>query len=154
MLFGSACEYMANLTTIFILVKDQMAMFEQNQVAHLLWAVFTDARSYLSTPHHDQMGNPPASTLNWLIGAIRGRSLPETLLGTLLQSLLGGTSSPHSGNPYQLESQNSQPDEEQGGRTRYQLGLPEPNPNVNSRIKAATAEKHRGVLLRMWTFEW
>jgi hypothetical protein len=39
MVFGSSCEYMPQVTTIFFLVKDRMAMFEKikcNQVVHLL----------------------------------------------------------------------------------------------------------------------
>ena len=33
-------------------------LMKKNQEAHLLWAIFLDARAYFNTPH-DIMGNPP-----------------------------------------------------------------------------------------------
>jgi hypothetical protein len=138
MLFGPRCEHMAHVTTIFFLVKERMAMYERmtrNQVAHLLWAVFVDGRSYFSTPH-DHMGNPPVSTLDWLIGAMRGGSLPE-VLGTPIQSLFGGTAT-SAGNPYRIQGA----PEAEGG-LRYQREPQAPNPNVHVKIEAATAEARR-----------
>jgi hypothetical protein len=104
----------------------------KHNAAHLLWAVFTDARSYFNTPH-DVMGNPPISHLDWMIGGLRGGTIPQTL-GTPLISLFGDSRelNPH---PSGVGS---------GGRAepevaRYQRGSPPPNNNVHARIEAATA---------------
>jgi hypothetical protein len=73
MLFGNRCEHMANVTTIYFLIRDKMAIFERMEkkhVAHLLWSIFVDARAYFNTPF-DEMGNPPVSSLDWLIGGMR-----------------------------------------------------------------------------------
>jgi hypothetical protein len=140
MLFGSACEHMANVTTIFFLVKDRMAMFEKissHQVGNLLWAIFADARAYFSTPH-DQMGNPPVSTLDWLIGAMRGGSLPSTL-GTPIQSMFGSAGRV----PAITQGQQHQDAEQEG--PRYQRTSQGPNLSVHSKIEAATAEARRCV---------
>jgi hypothetical protein len=89
MMFGWSCEHAVNMTTICYLVKEKMAMFERadrNQMAHLLWAIFTDTQACFNMPH-DVMGNPPVSSLDWLIvGAMKGGNLPATL-STLLQSI-------------------------------------------------------------------
>ena len=80
-----------------------MATFQlmnKTQVAHLLWAIFVDARAYFNTPHNI-MENPPVSSLEWLIGAMKGGSLPSALstpLNTFFESTDG------TGNPYQLEN--------------------------------------------------
>jgi hypothetical protein len=39
-------------------------------VAHLLWAIFTDAQDYFNTPH-DVINNPPVSHLDWIIGGMK-----------------------------------------------------------------------------------
>jgi hypothetical protein len=90
MMFGLSCEHMANVTTIYFLVKDKMVIFERmdkNHVAHLLWAIFVDTRSYFNTTHN-VMGSLPISSLDWRIGAMKGGTLSSTL-GTPLQPLLG-----------------------------------------------------------------
>ena len=54
MMFGSACEHMMSATTISFLLQERMTTFQlmtKNQVEHLLWAIFVDARSYFNTPH-------------------------------------------------------------------------------------------------------
>jgi hypothetical protein len=81
LLFGSRCKHMANITSIYFLVKDRMAIFERmdkNNVAHLLWAIFVDTHSYFNMTH-DVMGNPPVSSLDWQIGAMKGSAMPATL---------------------------------------------------------------------------
>ena len=60
MMFESACEHMTSATTIYFLLQEHRATFQlmtKIQGAHLLWAIFVDARSYLNTPH-DIMGTP------------------------------------------------------------------------------------------------
>jgi hypothetical protein len=139
MLFGSACEHMMSVTTICFLIQDRMATFQaldKHQVAHLLWAIFVDARSYFNTPH-DIVGNPPVSSLDWLIGATRGGALPSTL-GTPLTSLFGASEGV--GNPCQVEAGSSN---RQAEVPRQQRGTPPPNTNVHTRIEAATAEARR-----------
>jgi hypothetical protein len=75
LLFDSVCSHMVQGTTIFLLMKDWMAMCERmmrnQEVTNILWAIFVDTR-YFSTPH-DQMGNPPVSTLGWTVGGLIGR---------------------------------------------------------------------------------
>lgn len=143
MMFGSSCEHMRNVTTIYYLIKDKMSTFElleKNNVAHLLWAIFTDARSYFNTAH-DIMGNPPVSSLDWLIGALKGGTLPSTL-GTPLQSLLsreGGPAKTPRGDGGQAN--NRRPEEP--ATPRYQRGPQEPNTNVHAKIEAATAAARR-----------
>ncbi len=86
MMCGSSCEHMMNVTTICYLRKDMMSTFERldkNNAAHLLWAIFTDARSHFNTAH-DVMGNPPVARLDWLLAALKGRT-PSTALGTTFQ---------------------------------------------------------------------
>jgi hypothetical protein len=76
-----------------------MAIFERTEkthVAHLLWAIFVDARAYFNIPL-DVMGNPPVSSLDWLIGGMRSGAMPATL-GTPLQSMLGGSEGGPGGN--------------------------------------------------------
>ena len=144
MLFGNSCEHMANVTVIYFLIQERVAIFERmdkNHVAHLLWAIFGDARTYFNTTH-DIMGNPPVSSLDRLIGAMKGGALPSTL-GTPLQSLFGRGNS-GTGNPYQSgggTGSNSHEDEPDG--PRYQQGLPTPNTNVHAKIEAATAAARR-----------
>jgi hypothetical protein len=79
MLFRNRCEHMANVTTIYFLIRDKMAIFERMEkkhVAHLLWAIiFVDARAYFNMPF-DEMGNPPVSSLDWLIGGMRSAVAP------------------------------------------------------------------------------
>ena len=109
----------------------------RDQVAHLLWAIFIDARAYFNTPHAI-MGNPPVSSLDWLIGAMKGGSFLPSALGTPITSLFGSTGS--ASNPYQLESGSS------GCRDEgpcYQRGCPSLNTNVNAQIEAATAAAGR-----------
>jgi hypothetical protein len=51
MLFWSSCKHVAHVATIFFIVRDGMAMFEhmtRNEVVHLLWAIFANARTYFS----------------------------------------------------------------------------------------------------------
>ena len=100
MMFGTACEHMASVTIVYFLLQECMATFQvitKDQVAHLLWAIFVDARAYFNTPY-DIMGNPPVSSLDWLIGAMKGGPLPSAL-GTPITSLFGSTDS--ASNPYQ-----------------------------------------------------
>jgi len=131
---------MTNVTAIYFLLQERMATFQamdRTQVAHLLWAIFVDARAYFNTAH-DIMGNPPVSSLDWLIGAMKGGSLPATL-GTPLTSLFG--SHEGTGHPYQTEGGQGSSRPEEG--PRYQRGATAPNPQVHSRIEAATAEARR-----------
>jgi hypothetical protein len=138
MMFGQACEHMINVTTIYYLIKARMAIFERmdrNQVAHLLWAIFTDAREYFNTPH-DLMGNPPVSSLDWLIGAMKGGTLPATL-GTPLQSFFPSSSGANRGGGGSASGQGREEE------PRYRRGPQPPNENVHSRIEAATAAARR-----------
>jgi hypothetical protein len=140
MMFGSACEHMTNVTTTYFLLQERVSTFQavgKNQVAHLLWAIFTDARNYFNTPH-DIMGNPPVSSLDWLIGAMKGGALPATL-GTPLTSLFGVTDGV--GDPYQVEGGRGSNRQDEG--PRYQRGAPSPNQNVHAKIEAATAAARR-----------
>jgi hypothetical protein len=137
MLFGNRCEHMANVTTIYFLIRDKMAIFERMEkkhVAHLLWSIFVDARAYFNTPF-DEMGNPPVSSLDWLIGGMRSGAMPSTL-GTPLQSLLGGSEGGPGG------SGGNRPERDPNG-PRYQQGPQGPNPNVHAKIEAATAAARR-----------
>ena len=97
MMFGSACEHiMTSVTASSFFIQERMATFQlinKIQVAHLLWAIFVDTRAYFNTPH-DIMGNPPVSSLDWLIGAMKGGSLPS-VLGTPLNFLFGSTQALH-----------------------------------------------------------
>jgi hypothetical protein len=140
MLFGRACDHMANVSTIYFMIQDKVTLYERmtkNHVAHLLWAIFTDARGYFSTPH-DIMGNPPTSDLEWLIGGMRGGNLPSAI-GTPLESLFGNST--RSGNPYQIAGGSG--GNEGAGRSRSQQGVLPPNPNVHSKLEAATAAARR-----------
>ena len=139
MMFGTACEHMTSATTIYFLLQERMSTFQmitKEQVAHLLWAIFVDARAYFNTPH-DIMGNPPVSSLDWMIGAMKGGSLPSAL-GTPMTSLFGSTDG--ASNPYQIENGSAGRRDEV---PRYQRGSPPPNTNVNSSIEAATAAARR-----------
>jgi hypothetical protein len=45
------CEHMANVTTIYFLVRDKMSIFERMEkthVAHLQWAIFVDVWAFSS----------------------------------------------------------------------------------------------------------
>jgi hypothetical protein len=140
MMFGSACEHMAHLTTISLLVKDKMAIFEgmdRNHVAHLLWAMFVDACLCFSTPH-DVMGKPPVSLLDRLIGAMKGGTLPLTL-GTPLQSLFGRGS----GNQIEGGQDRSQQEEEPGGPGIRKDRPTGPNINPHARIEAVATAARR-----------
>ena len=83
------------------------------------------------------MGKPPVSSLDWLIGAMKGGTLPS-VLGTPLTSLFGSTDG--TSNPYQLENGSSG---RQDKGPRYQQGSPPPNTNMHSRIEAAIAAARR-----------
>ena len=85
------------------------------------------------------MGTPPESSLDWLIGSMKGGGLLPSALGTLLNSLFGSTEG--TGNPFQLES--GKYGSRQDGGPRYQQGSPPPNTNVHTRIEAATAAARR-----------
>jgi hypothetical protein len=130
-LFGNGCEHLMNVTAIYYLVLDRHAVYEsisRNNVAHLLWAIFSDARGYFNDAH-DVMGNPPTSNLGWLLNAMRGGSLPSTL-GTPLQALFSGSETVDRSGGGAGGS---------GDRPPQRGGPAAPNPNVNSRIEAATA---------------
>jgi hypothetical protein len=132
MMFGRLCEHMANVTTIYFLMKDKMAIFEsmdKHHVSHLLWAIFVDAWLYFNTTH-DVMGNPPISSLDWLIGAMKGRTLPLTL-GTPLQSLLGRGSDAGNSRPTEGGQGTNRREEEEPSTPRYQRGPQTPNTNVH-----------------------
>jgi hypothetical protein len=103
-------------------------------VAHLLWAIFTDAQDYFNTPH-DVINNPPVSHLDWIIGGMKGGNLP-TMLGTLLQAFCGSGNG--TGNPYQIEKGSVGGNNEPGG-PKHPRGSPAPNTMVHSRIETATA---------------
>jgi hypothetical protein len=139
MLFGAGCGHMANVSTIYFLVKERVAMFQtmkKEEVAHLLWAIFIDARTYFSTPH-DQMGNPPESRLDWLVGAMRGGSLPTTM-GTPLLSMFRNTGQ-GANNPYSMGSSTGQRDSTSGTSQGQQAGPPYTNRQVHAKIAEATA---------------
>jgi hypothetical protein len=140
-LFSADCDHLAQVSSIYFCVKERVGMFQlvtKEQVAHLLWAILIDARTYLSTPH-DQMGNPqpPASRLDWLVSAMRGGALPATM-GTPLLSMFGSTREQGARNPLLPGSQNG---------TREEGPQPGPHTNlqVNSRIAEATAGAHHCV---------
>lgn len=81
MLFGRACKHMTNVTTACFLIQEKVAMQERtdkHNVVCLLWAIVTDARACFSTPHN-VVGTPPVSHPDWLIGGMRGGTLPTTL---------------------------------------------------------------------------
>jgi hypothetical protein len=135
-LFGADCDRLAQVSAIYFCVKERVAMFQlvtKEQVTHLLWAILIDARTYFSTPH-DQMGNPPASRLDWLVSAMRGGALPATM-GTPLLSMFGGTKEQGPRNPLLPGSQS-------GTREEGRQPGPHTNPQVNSRIADATAGAH------------
>ena len=81
MMFGSACKHTMNVTAIYFLLQEQMTAFQatdKKQVARLFWAIFVDARAYFNTAY-DIIGTPPAvSSLDWLIGAMKGGFLLST----------------------------------------------------------------------------
>jgi hypothetical protein len=132
MMFGRSCERIVNVTAICHLVKEKMATFERvdrNQVAHLLWAIFADARACFNAPH-DIVGNPPLSSLDWLIGAMKGGTLPATL-GTPLQSIFGRVNDAVGGSASQEEE------------PRCRRGPQPINANLRSRIEAVTAAARR-----------
>lgn len=92
-LFGPECD--AQASTIYFCVKELVAMFQminKEQLAHLFRSILIDPGSYFSTPQ-DQMGNPPASRLDWLASAIRSGSLPTTMGVPLLVSMFGNARS-------------------------------------------------------------
>jgi hypothetical protein len=46
MLFGARCNHLAQVSTVYFIVKKRVAMFQlmtKEQVAHLLWSIFIDA---------------------------------------------------------------------------------------------------------------
>jgi hypothetical protein len=46
MLFGARCNHLAQVSTIYFIVKDRVAMFQlmtKEQVAHIVWSIFIDA---------------------------------------------------------------------------------------------------------------
>ena len=49
MMFGNACEHMLSVTTTYFLIQERIATFQElmnkTQVAHLVWAIFVDARA-------------------------------------------------------------------------------------------------------------
>lgn len=139
MMFGWSCEHMVNVTAMCHLVKEKMATFERadrNQVAHLPWAILTDAPACFNTPH-DVMGNPPVSSLDWLIGAVKGGTLPATL-GAPLQSLFGRGSSAIEG------SASTTGDRQEKEEPRCCGGPHQPhNANTHTRIEAATSAARR-----------
>jgi hypothetical protein len=138
MLFGARCEHLGQVLQIYSIIQRRVGMFQtvtKVQVAHLLWAVFIDARTYFST-NHDAMNNPPASHLTWMVSALQGGSLPGAL-GTPITSMLRGS----------VEAQNSRPGEIQNGsRGREQDGGPPyTNHQVHPKIAAAVADALRCV---------
>ena len=136
MLFGANCDHLIQVSAIYFLVKERVAMFQlmtKEQVAHLLWAVFIDARTYFSSAH-DQMGNPPVSRLDWLVSAMRGGSLPSTM-GTPLLSMFGNT---RDGPRNPLLGTGTQ-----NGSRSEAGGPPYTNSQVHAKIAEATAEAMR-----------
>jgi hypothetical protein len=137
MLFGANCDHLIQVSTIYFLIKERVSMFQlmsKEQVAHLLWSVFIDARTYFSTPH-DLMGNPPASRLDWLVSAMRGGALPPTM-GTPLLSMFGNSrDGPR--NPLLGAGAGTQNGGTQNG------GPPYTNSQVNAKIAEATVEAMR-----------
>lgn len=136
MLFGSMCDHMIHATSIFYLLRDQMATFEHidgKQVASILWIIFRDARAYFSAGH-DVMGEPPVSHLDWAIGALRGGMVPQVI--GIPRQLLEGNSATTGGQPSPRQGTAS-------GGTRNQQGPQGPNTNVHTKIEAATAEARR-----------
>jgi hypothetical protein len=137
MLFGSHCEHLAQVLQIYSIFQRRVGMFQavtREQVGHLLWAVFIDARTYFSA-HHDTMGNPPVSHLAWMVSALQGGSLPGAL-GTPLTSMFRGNTEPP--NQARLGGQRD------GGRGEDpSSGPPYVNSQVNSKIAEATANAIR-----------
>jgi hypothetical protein len=130
-LFGDGCEHLMNVTATCYLVLDRHAACEsisRNNGAHLLWPIFSDARGCFNDAH-DVMGNPPTSNLGWLLNAMRGGSLPSTL-GAPLQALFSGSDAGDRSGGGAGGS---------GDRPPQRGGPAAPNPNVNSKIEAATA---------------
>jgi hypothetical protein len=123
---------------LLCLIKDKMAIFERmdaNNVAHLRWATFTDARWYFNATHN-VMGNPSASSFDWLIGAMESGTLAATL-GAPLSPCLDGAVGP------------SKEVKQEATHRRKSRGIdegpqpPAPNTNVHSRIEAATSASGR-----------
>jgi hypothetical protein len=136
MLFGANCDHLIQVSAIYFLVKERVAMFQlmtKEQVAHLMWSIFIDARTYFSTTH-DQMGNPPVSRLEWLVGAMRGGALPPTM-GTPLLSMFGNT---RDGPRNPLLGTGTQ-----NGSRSGTGGPPYTNSQVNAQIAEATGEARR-----------
>ena len=111
---------------------------DKTQAAHLPRAIFVDARSHSNTAH-DIMGNPQVSSLDWLIGAMKGRSPPTTLGTPSLTSLFGANKG--DGNPCQLEGGQGSNRQDEG--PWCQRGATSPNPNVRTKVEAATAAARR-----------
>ena len=127
MLFGPRCDHLAQVSATCFCLLGRVAMFQKmtkEQVGHLLWTIFIDARCFFSTPH-DVMDNPPVSRLEWFVSAVNGGSLP-TSIGTPLLSMFGSTT-PR--NPLLAPGN-------QGGS---QDTGPRINTQVHMRIAAATA---------------
>jgi hypothetical protein len=136
MLFGSHCEHLAQVLQIYSIFQRRVGMFQsvtREQVGHLLWAVFIDARTYFST-HHDTMGNPPVSHLALMVSALQGGSLPGAL-GTPLSSMFRGTSDPPQA---RLGGQRDSRGNEESAN-----GPPYVNNQVNAKIAEATANAIR-----------
>jgi hypothetical protein len=140
MLFGSYCEHLRNVMTNYDIFRDRMVMYERlqpKQVANILWIIFLDARAYFSTPH-DEMGNPPVSSLDWMIGGLRSGIPPPGVVGAPIDELLGTTPRLPRGGITSTPRQ----DDEQGG-PRYQRSAVPPNPDVHSRLEAEAADAIR-----------
>jgi hypothetical protein len=141
MMFGAHCGHLAHVLRIHQIFHSGAAMYQRVssvQVAHVLWSVFIDARTYFSTPH-DIMGNPPESRLKYIVGLMEAGSLP-TPMGTPLLSMFGNGDGPP--NPLTTGGQTGA---QQGGGTQTPAnsGPPWMNHEVDPKIAAATAEAHR-----------
>jgi hypothetical protein len=137
MLFGAQCSHLAHVMRIHNIFHAGAAMYQRVssvQVAHILWSVFIDARSYFSTPH-DISGNPPDSRLKYIVGLMEAGSLP-TPMGTPLLSMFGDGGGPP--NPMVSDHQSGAP--QGGGGSSAASKAPWINENVDPRITAATAE--------------
>jgi hypothetical protein len=110
---------------------------DRNNVAHLLCAMLTDARSCFNMTHKI-VGNPPVSSLDWLVRAMmRSGALPATL-GAPLQSFFGRGSGASEGG--QATTGNRREEE-----PRCWQGPPPPNTNVRAKIEAATSAARRCI---------
>ena len=79
MMFGSAYEHMTSATTICFLLQERMATFQlmtKNQVAHLPWAIFIDARAYFNTQHNNIANGEPVCVIARLANWGHERGLP------------------------------------------------------------------------------